>query len=188
MRNHTTKLALGLCLLALACHKEEDAMLRDCPAEAPVDCHSTRAGICCPSSAPYCCATGEPCRASATSCMGSMMSCDGRSCATSGGCCKGFTCARFGRTCHAAQNLPIGDACTEHEQCASASCSAYCTRPCVTSAACGAANFCLETEGGIFQCIPFCSTDADCVVFGKDVTCQVGQDPGGLMLRGCFAK
>lgn len=155
-----------------------------CSDDAPVDCGSALPGMCCQTDTPYCCAKDGLCHENAASCNG----CDGKSCLSSSGCCIGFTCARFGKTCHAAKNLATGDACTDDLQCASRSCSAYCTKRCTKTSECGPANQCLETADGFF-CIPFCSTNADCFVFGgSNLTCQKSLDPSGLNLNGCFAK
>lgn len=158
-----------------------------CPDEAPVDCGAALPGQCCPMDAPFCCARDSSCYARASDCTG--LSCSGalKNCATSASCCSGLACARFGRTCNVAKNLVTGDACTASTQCASRWCNAYCTRRCTKTSECGSANNCLESANGLL-CIPFCSTNADCAVFGPGITCQKALDPNGLSLSGCFAK
>lgn len=180
------------CCDGLACFDgvcgEPSAQKPTCPAEAPVDCGSVLPDMCCPSDTPFCCAKDQLCHVDAADCNGPP-SCSGKACASSSSfdCCAGFTCARFGHTCHTAKNLDLGDACIADSQCASKSCTAYCSKPCASTAECGTANQCLQTLAG-FRCIPFCSTSADCTVFGPNITCQKSTDPSGLNLNGCFAK
>lgn len=130
------------------------------------------------------CPTGS-CNATTKAC--SAPSCSGKVCSSSATCCDGFTCSRFGKTCHAARNLALGDACTASSQCASGLCFGYCTKACARSTDCGTASFCLETAQG-FLCIPSCQSILDCTVFGSNASCQSSTDPGGLMLKGCFAR
>lgn len=162
------------------------ASVATCPDDAPVDCDATLPGMCCPSDTPHCCKDGN-CYAKATDCGKPSCGSEFKSCTTSASCCTGLTCARFGHTCHAAQKLALGDACTDLSQCVSKRCSSYCTKPCTKTSECGSTNNCLDTADGQW-CVPFCSTNADCSVFGPGVTCQTSTDPAGLTLHGCFAK
>ncbi len=173
------------CCDALACFDGACGMpVLACGDDAPVDCGSALPGMCCTTDYPTCCAKDGLCHESASSCTG----CDGKGCFTVSSCCTGFTCARFGKRCHAAKNLAIGEPCTDDLQCASRSCEGYCTKRCTKTSDCGSANQCLETADGFF-CIPFCQINTDCFVYGgSDVTCQKATDPAGLNLNGCFAK
>lgn len=176
----TTDCCDGLACFDGAC----GAPVATCSDDAPVDCGSALPGMCCQTDTPVCCAKDGLCHPDATSCNG----CDTKGCLRSTDCCTGFTCARFGKACHAAKFLALGDACTDDAQCASTSCSSYCTKRCTKTTDCGPANQCLDTADGFF-CIPFCSINTDCFVFGgTDVTCQKAMDPTGLNLNGCFAK
>lgn len=170
----------------LVCDSGTCAAPATCPSEAPIDCGTTLPGMCCQTATPVCCAKDATCAARAADCN-APMTCAGRSCATSSGCCDGFTCARFGKTCHAAANLAVGDACDVASQCASKRClNGYCTKSCAATADCGSANYCLDTSLFGLICVPFCTGNPDCAVFGAGVTCQMSTDPKGLTLRGCF--
>lgn len=130
-----------------------------------------------------CCPPGSP-SCPVTFC--GAQTCAGRACLTSASCCDNFTCSRFGKTCQAARNLQLGEPCAQDAQCASGLCASYCTKGCSVTAQCGAANYCLATASG-YACIPFCQNNADCAIYGN-ATCQAGEDPDGLPLKGCFAK
>lgn len=168
----------------LACLGGTCAVPLSCPTEAPVDCGDTIPGACCQTDTPYCCARDASCTVNAAAC--NTVTCAGRICAGSGSCCSGFTCSRFGKMCRAAVSLAIGESCTAASQCASGRClNGYCTKTCTATAECGQANSCLRAQSGLI-CVPYCSGNADCVVFGVSITCRKATDPDGSTFNGCF--
>lgn len=160
-----------------------------CPSDAPIDCGDTLPGMCCPRDTPFCCAHDGSCYNTAAACAGTSCMGELKSCTTSGNCCTDLTCARFGHFCQVAKDLALGDACKASAQCKSALCSDYCTKRCSSNNECdrGIVNTCLDTDEG-FRCVPTCTKDTDCSVFGPNVTCQSAMDPGGLPRKGCFAR
>lgn len=103
-----------------------------------------------------------------------------------------LSCARFGRTCRPAAELPVGETCTDSAQCASGTCdpaSAACTAPCAADTDCGNETICVQDDSGWF-CRPICTAEADCAVYRRRggvavLACLPILSRGGLRGRAC---
>lgn len=135
-----------------------------------------------------CKVAGDPCMTPANCCMQTPVlfcltgKCAPQACATSADCMAGYTCPRSQSNCVIAMNLHIGEPCTADAQCASRSCSAWCTKPCTTDADCGSGNSCQATTTGGSTCFPNCKVAGggatNCAVYGAGYACQATNSLG----------
>lgn len=122
---------------------------------------------------------------------------NGTACVSTDDCCFDYeawtkdpttilTCSRYGRTCRAASELPLGESCSDSVQCASRNCDPnyhFCTKPCASNSPCDSATACARvpwTSSGGWFCRPTCQVDDDCVVYGPT---GAGGDGGALSCK-----
>jgi hypothetical protein len=68
---------------------------------------------------------------------------------------------------------PIGNQCFDNNQCTSQNCNgSWCTAPCANDAACGQNAWCVLNNNQAYNCFPSCTSNADCVIYGQNVTCK----------------
>lgn len=106
-----------------------------------------------------------------------------KSCITSADCFTSaaeLVCSRANQ-CIYAEQLINGEPCVSDNQCKSGACNgAWCTKPCLTNADCGASNACVPTQNGNPQCFPACNPQIGCRLYlGGQFACVEVQTVDG---------